>query len=320
MIDPKTAHDMYYKMCLSREVNDELVKLKEADEIWGPIHLNAGQEAIGVGACAALQPDDFIVSNHRGYAHWIGKGIDLQGMVDEIFGKASGLCKGKGGEMLLADIPHGIMTSSIVGGSLGLATGLGLAMKMQASGRVSVAFFGEGASNTGIFHESLNFAALHNLPVIYICENNGWALSTSASVSTSVPDIAVRASSYGIRGYVVDGNDALEVYDLVSGTVEAVRAGAGPILIEAKTYRVGSFSTNDRASGYQGTELTKRWMAKDPIARLATQMKLLEIASADDLNSTLASSRSDAQNAIASAQEADYPKETELYDDLYVSA
>ncbi len=310
---------MYYQMQMTRAFNHELLELKAQKKIYGPIHRITGQEAMGIAVGNVLRRDDYAISNHRGFAHWIGKGIDMKGLAAEIFGKEAGCCKGKAGEMLITDMRVNLMSTTIVGGGLPLAAGLGLSIKMKKSDQVVVCFFGDGASNEGAFHEALNFAALHKLPVIYFCENNQWGLSTRVETSTSVRDIAIRSIGYGIEGLIVDGNDLLEVYDLMTEIVPKVRQGNGPILVEAKTYRRGTFSSNDRGTGYQPSEQIHRWTAKDPIKRYQEQLQILGVADAQELASLEDAARRDAHEAIVFGQEADYPPESALYEGVYAT-
>lgn len=318
MVKKEIMLDMYYKMNLTRLFNDELIELKKQSKIYGPIHNSRGQEAIGIGVGAALRKSDYIISNHRGYPHWIGKEIDLKKLSAEIFGKAVGCCKGKAGEMLITDINKGIISTTIVGACMHLAAGLGLAFKMKKTRQIIVCYFGDGAANTGAFHESLNFAALHHLPVIFFCENNQWALSVKVDRSTSVRDIAIRAIGYGIEGIIVDGNDILDIYDLIVKISKNVRESKGPVLIEAKTYRVDPFSSNDRVTGYQPLDEIKRWLSKDPITRLRTQLHILNVANETEISTIEEKARNDAHNAIIYGQQADYPCTSALYEDLYV--
>lgn len=317
MLPKQLLLDMFYRMHLTRALNDEFLELKAAGEIHGPIHRSTGQEAIGIAVGAILRDDDYVISNHRGWAHWIGKGIDIRRLCAEIFGKADGVNHGKGGEMLIADLSRKIMSTTIVGGGLPLATGLGMSIRMRHSDQVVVCFFGDGASNEGAFHESLNFAALQGAPVIFLCENNQWALSVHVARSTAVRDIATRAIAYDIPGHIVDGNDLLDVYDLVHEVVGHARAGKGPVLIEAKTYRLGTFSSNDRVTGYQPADQIHRWAAKDPIPRFRDQLLNMGVADPKTLQAVAEKARTDALDAIAYGQKADYPTFDALHTDVF---
>lgn len=228
-------------------------------------HLYEGEEAIAAGVCANLRPDDCITSTHRGHGHCIAKGMPMREMIAEVSAKKTGCCGGKGGTMHLFKPEVGVMgTVGIVGGGIPLSTGLGLAMKMQKTDRVAVSFFGDGAANNGAFHESLNLAALWKLPVIYVCENNLYATSVAVWRSTSVPDIGVRGDSYGIPGVTVDGNRVDDVYAAAMEAVSRARAGAGPTLIECKTYRIrGHFEGDD--AFYRTKEEVAEARKRDPI-------------------------------------------------------
>ncbi len=228
-------------------------------------HLYEGEEAIAAGVCANLRRDDCITSTHRGHGHCIAKGMPLREMIAEVAARKTGCCGGKGGTMHLFKPEVGVMgTVGIVGSGIPLSTGLGLAMKMQKTDRVAVSFFGDGASNNGAFHESLNLAALWKLPVLYVCENNLYATSVSVSRSTSVPDIGVRGASYGIPGVTVDGNRVDEVYAAAEEAVARARAGLGPTLLECKTYRIrGHFEGDD--AFYRTKEEVAEARQRDPI-------------------------------------------------------
>jgi TPP-dependent pyruvate/acetoin dehydrogenase alpha subunit len=209
-----------------------------AGKIPGACHCSTGQEATIVGACMALRDDDYITGTHRSHGHPIGKGAKLDALMAELFGKVTGVCKGRGGSMHLADCSVGILgESAIVGGGIPLAAGAAMSAKVRGTDQVSLSFFGDGASNQGTFHETLNMAAVWNLPVIFLCENNRYAITTSVASSHGQPDIANRAAGYGMPGIIVDGQDVRVVYETTRAAVERAREGKGPTLIEAKTYR-----------------------------------------------------------------------------------
>jgi acetoin:2,6-dichlorophenolindophenol oxidoreductase subunit alpha len=224
--------ELYRRMQRIRQFEEGLIRAN----LKG--HLSIGQEAAIAGACMALRDDDYITGTHRSHGHPIGKGADLKPLMAELFGKETGICKGRGGSMHLADTKVGIIgESAIVGGGLPLATGAGLSIQVRGTDQVSLCFFGDGAANQGTFGESLNLAAIWKLPVIFFCENNRYAISTSVAKSHGQPDIAKRADGYGIPGVIVDGQKAEMVYEVTSEAVQRARAGEGPTLIEAKTYR-----------------------------------------------------------------------------------
>ncbi len=246
-MDNKLKLDLLRTMLEIRKAELQLAILYKHGEVPCAAHLYEGEEAIAAGVCANLNDKDCITSTHRGHGHCIAKGMDVKKMIAEVCARKTGCCSGKGGTMHMFAPEKGVMgTIGIVGGGMPIATGIGLALKMQKTNNVAVSFFGEGASNNGTFHESLNLASLWKLPVIYVCENNGFATSVSAKRSTSVKDISVRAIGYNMPGVTVDGNKVDEVYEAAKEAVERARAGEGPTLIECKTYRLrGHFEGDD---------------------------------------------------------------------------
>jgi TPP-dependent pyruvate/acetoin dehydrogenase alpha subunit len=254
--------------CYSRMLR--IRRFEEAIIAHHPVgHLSIGQEGAIVGACMALRDDDFVTGTHRSHGHPIGKGADLLPLMAEIFGKRTGICKGLGGSMHLTDTSLGLIgESAIVGGGLPLATGAGLSIQVRKTDQVSLCFFGDGAANEGTFHESLNMAAVWKLPVIYFCENNGYAVTTSVEKSHGQPDIARRADGYGMPGVIVDGQDAEAVHAVAMQAVERARTGGGPTLIEAKTYRFDEHSNRLAIPiKYREEEEIAHWRgSRDPIA------------------------------------------------------
>jgi pyruvate dehydrogenase E1 component alpha subunit len=237
-IDRETLLGLYRTMLTIRVFEQRVAREFRTGEIPGFVHMYIGEEAVAAGVCANLDDADYVTSTHRGHGHCIAKGCELGPMMAEIYGREDGLCKGRGGSMHIADFSRGMLgANAIVGGGIALATGAGLASQVRGDGRVAVAFFGDGAANQGVLHESLNLAAIWKLPVLYVCENNGFAESTPAAYATSVPDVAMRAGAYGIPGVVADGADVREVYAAARTAVERARAGEGPTLLEVKTYR-----------------------------------------------------------------------------------
>lgn len=237
-IRPEMLLALYRTMLTIRLFEQRVSREFRTGEIPGFVHMYIGEEAVAAGVCANLDDDDYVTSTHRGHGHCIAKGCDLDRMMAEIYGREDGLCKGRGGSMHIADFSRGMLgANAIVGGGIALATGAGLASSVRGSRQVAVAFFGDGAANQGVLHESLNLAAIWKLPVIYVCENNGFAESTPVSYATSVADIASRAAGYGIPGVVADGADVLGVYAAARDAVARARAGEGPTLLEVKTYR-----------------------------------------------------------------------------------
>lgn len=258
---------MYKKMVQIRQFELKVDELFKKNMIWGTCHLYVGEEATAVGACAALNPDDYITSTHRGHGHTIAKGADLKRMMAELLGKETGYCKGRGGSMHIVDVSTGNLgANGIVAGGIPIATGAALASKLKKDNKVTICFFGDGAANEGVFHESLNMAGLWKLPVVYICENNLYGMSNPVSKSTAVKDIAQRAESYNMPGVIVDGNDIVEVYKAVKEAVDRARRGEGATLIESKTYRWLGHSKSDPRV-YRTREEEEEWKKKDPIKR-----------------------------------------------------
>ena len=240
--------------------------------IAGAVHLSVGQEAAQVGTCATLDTDDYVTSTHRGHGHCIAKGADLEPMMAELMGRRGGYSKGCGGSMHIFCKELGLLGGNgIIGAQIPLATGAAFAAKYRATRQVAVAFFGDGASNQGTFHESLNMAALWALPVIYVCENNRFAATTPSEIALAIPDVADRAASYGMPGEMVDGQDVLAVYDVVSNAVDRARAGCGPTLIECKTYRFTSHCGAGQGPHDNPDEL-QAWLQRDPIALFETRL------------------------------------------------
>lgn len=265
MSQVETSCDLYYRMLLIRHFEETIAQLFSEGQMSGTCHLAIGQEACAVGATAALAPGDLVVSNHRGHGHALAKGADPSKMMAEILGRKTGYCRGKGGSQHMCAMDVGFLgTNGITGGGIPIATGAGLSALYRGSGQVVMCFFGDGASNQGTFHESLNMAGIWRLPVVYFCENNLYAMSMHVSASTASKSIAGRASSYGMKGVEVDGMDVLAVRDAAYRAVDAARAGSGPILIEAKTYRFSGHSKSDQRI-YRTKDEEAEWLKKDPL-------------------------------------------------------
>lgn len=260
--------EMYRRMGLIRHFDEAVKKLFNSGRIPGSAHLSIGQEGEVVGACMALADDDYMVGNHRSHGHPIGKGADVKALMAEILGKVTGVNRGKGGSMHLADFSVGSLgESSIVGSGLPVAVGAALGSKMQGNHRVTLCFFGDGASNQGYFHEAMNMAALWNLPVIFLCENNGYGVTTPLTSAAPLEDIAPRAGGYGIPATVVDGQHCVEVYTAVGEAVARAREDGGPTLIEAKTYRYHHHSEGPLYDhmNYRPEEELAAWQQRDPL-------------------------------------------------------
>ena len=244
-----------------------------AGAIYGVVHCYIGEEAVAVGICSALTRDDRIISTHRGHGHCIAKGADLNRMMAELYGRRTGYCKGKGGSMHIADFGIGMLgANGIVAGGIPIVTGAGLAAQLEGKGRVAVSFFGDGASNAGPFHESINIAATWKLPMLYVCENNLWSAATAAADTLAVEDVAARAAGYGIPGVIVDGNDVTAVYEVAAAAVSRARAGGGPSLIECKTYRSRTHTERRSAEDLRPPDEVEAWRQRDPIKRLVADL------------------------------------------------
>jgi len=274
---------LYRKMYEIRAFEEKLYYLFLHENVPGTMHQYNGQEAVAVGFCENLKKDDYITSTHRGHGHCIAKGVDLKGMMAEMFGKSTGVCKGMGGSMHLADFGVGILGAiGIVGAGIPIATGAALSAKMRKSAQVTVCFFGDGAVNEGTFHEALNMAGLWKLPVVYVIENNLYGFSTHIDRVTPITDLSRRADSYAMPGYSIDGNDIFTVYRTAKEAVERARKGHGPTLVECKTYRFKGHSRFEPAN-YRTKEELEEWLKKDPLERLKKHLLKEENLSEKDL-------------------------------------
>ena len=265
--------EMYRTMCLIRQFELMADKLYALGKVHGTMHLSAGQEAVAVGISRATRLDDYLINHHRGHGHFISKKADINLMMAEFLGKEAGYCKGRGGSMHIADFSsHNLGANGIVGGGIPHSLGVGLAIQMQGLDQICISIFGDGASNEGVFHETLNMAALWKLPVLYVCENNKYGMSMDIErVSAKLP-IAQRAESYGIPWYYIDGNDLLTVFETTRDSVERIRSGNGPVFIETQTYRYFGHSKSDK-NLYRTKEEIENWRStKDPIMRFGNQM------------------------------------------------
>jgi pyruvate dehydrogenase E1 component alpha subunit len=316
VIDPKTQLALYRTMLTIRLFEQRVAREFRTGEIPGFVHMYVGEEAVAAGVCANLDDADYVTSTHRGHGHCIAKGCDLGRMMAEIYGREDGLCKGRGGSMHIADFSRGMLgANAIVGGGIALATGAGLASAVRGSREVAVAFFGDGAANQGVLHESLNLAAIWKLPVIYVCENNGFAESTPSTYATSVPDVAGRATAYGIPGVIADGADVLEVYTAARAAVARARAGDGPTLLEVKTYRfMGHFEGDpDR---YRDDDERRATRERDAITALGAQLD----ASEDELDAIRAEIEAAVSRAVDFARASPVPDPADLERYVYPEA
>ncbi len=282
-------------------------------------HSTLGQEASPIAACAALAPSDYMMPYHRGWAWALGKGMDPKPLLAEAMGKKTGYCKGKGGPHL-GCYELGILgRSGIQGAHLPIAAGVGLGIKLQKMDKVCMTFFGNGASNTGNFHEGLNLAGVWQVPVIYLCENNLYQITCTVAETTACEDIAVRALGYGMPGYVVDGNDAVAVYYVSKLAVERARRGEGPTLIETKTYRWEGHNLIDRShlGGYRSVEEIEEWKQKDPITLLERDLLGLGTLSADKVESIRVHAVAEMEEAAQYAIDSPYPEREDYYTDVF---
>ena len=292
-----------------RRFEERTVQLYQTARIWGYLHPYIGEEAVAVGTCAAINKSDYIVSTHRGHGHSIAKGADLNRMMAELLGKATGYCKGRGGSMHIADTELGMLgANGIVGGGIPISVGAGFSCKMEGKGRVTICFFSDGASNNGVFHESLNMAAVFKLPVIYVCENNMYAISMRCTESVSCENIADRAVSYGIPGDIVDGSNPIEVFETVQRAVKRAREGNGPTLIEAKTYRFGGHHPNDPAEYRDKKEADYYKKEKDPVINFKKQLIDEKILSENDIEVIEKGIIKEVQDSVKFAEESPEPQ------------
>lgn len=308
---------MLRTMLLIRAFEEKADELFALGRVHGTMHLSMGQEAVAAGVCAALQPDDYILSTHRGHGHCLAKGADVRLMMTEFLGKETGYCRGRGGSMHIADVRSGNLgANGIVAGGLPIATGVGLSIQMRRSGQVCVAFFGDGAANEGAFHEALNLASIWNLPVVFVCENNQYAMSMPAQRSMKVARISDRAAAYAIPGVTVDGMDVLAVYQAAADAVARVRSGGGPALVECVTYRYKGHSKSDRQR-YRTRDEVEAWRQHDPILRLRAQLiddGALTEAAADQM---AAEADAAIEGAVRFAEESPEPDPATLLEGVY---
>lgn len=311
---------MYEQMLTIRRFEEKAIELFEHNLIWGNVHPCIGQEAVSVGVCSNLRRDDFMVNTHRGHGNCIAKGAELRLMMAELLGKLTGYCKGKGGSMHIADFEGGNLgANGIVGGGIPIAVGAGISIQNRGTDQVVVCFFGDGASNQGTFHESLNLAALWKLPVIFVCENNLYALSTPVQEAIPVPHISDRATAYGMPGYSVDGNDVIEVYTKTKEAIEKARTGEGPTLLDCLTYRFFGHFTGDPGRGitYRTKEEMEKWLLRCPIRQFKEQLikeKIMD-GNMDQIIDTELKDTIEA--AVQFARESPFPSPEEAIQDLF---
>jgi pyruvate dehydrogenase E1 component alpha subunit len=319
MPDNSKLLDMYDQMLTIRFFEEKVFELYGQNLVPGTIHLYAGEEAVAVGVCANLRLDDYITSTHRGHGHCIGKGARLDKTMAEILGRKTGYCKGKGGSMHIADFSVGMLgATAVVGAGIPIATGAGLSIKLRGTDQVAVCFFGDGASNQGTFHEGINLAAVWHLPVVFVCENNLYAMGTRQTRVMLVDNIADRAAGYGIPGVVVDGNDVLAVFEAARVAVDRARRGEGPTLLECKTYRLKGHSRFDPAA-YRPEDEVNGWLKKDAIARFQARLLEMGIITESEIQTTVERTRNDVEEATKFALDSPFPDPVEALDDVYAA-
>jgi pyruvate dehydrogenase E1 component alpha subunit len=314
--DVAVLEELLLRMWRIRAFEIRAMELFEEKLIRGSVHPYIGMEAIAVGVCAALRSDDFITSTHRGHGHCVAKGLDLRRMMAEIIGREDGYCRGRGGSMHITAIEQGMLgADAIVAGSSALAVGAAHGLRLRGLDSVVVCFFGDGAANQGILHEACNLAAVLSAQVIFVCENNEWAISTPASASTRVEDIAVRAQGYGFPGVVADGNDVEEMSRVTAEALERARTGGGPTLIEAKSYRITAHSAATKTD-LRPVEELDAWRARDPILRLSRRLAELGVPERR-LEEIEARAREDVADAVEFALASPRPDPDAATEDVY---
>jgi pyruvate dehydrogenase E1 component alpha subunit len=310
---------MFRRMLLCRMFEDRVYYLFLQGRMPGTIHQAQGQEASAVGVCAALEPGDMITSTHRPHEHAVARGIPVDNLMAELFAKANGCCHGKGGSMHVGDVAYGMLPAiAIVGGGIPLAAGYALAMKYRKTGNIVACFFGDGATNIGSFHEAVNIAAIWDLPVVFVCENNKYGASTAIEKVTRVPRLSVRAAAYGIPGHTVDGNDVEAVYSAMLEAARRAREGAGPTLLELETYRFAGHSRSDPGH-YRSKDEMAYWKARDPLTRYESFLTAEGILSPSDVEGLKASVEEELDAAVAFAEAGPKPRPEDCLNDVYTA-
>jgi pyruvate dehydrogenase E1 component alpha subunit len=309
---------MFRRISLVRRFEEQLKWLVETGAPVGPVHYSIGQEAVAVGVCAALERDDWIASTHRGHGHCIAKGAEVSPMMAELFGKVSGTNRGKGGSMHMTDLGKGILgVNPIVGAGVAHAVGAALSAKVRKTTQVAVAFFGDGAAGIGTLHECMNMAAIWRLPVVFVCENNGYAQSTPFEYASAVPSVALRAAGYAMPGIEVDGQDVIAVWQAAEAAVRRARGGGGPALVECRTYRYYGHHQTDDTRRYRLPEEEAAARERDCLISLRARLEKLGVASAADLNAIDAHNKAAVEDAVVFARESPLPDASELVTDVY---
>ena len=315
--DMETNREAYRKLFLIRAFEEKLEALFAKGKIPGFVHTYIGQEAIAVGVCANLRTDDYVTSTHRGHGHAIAKGIDLNGLMAEVFGKVTGICKGRGGSMHVADFSKGILgANGIVAAGTVIAAGAGLSIQTRQADQVVICFFGDGGINKGTVHEAMNFCSVKKLPVVFVCENNQYAQFTSPKVTTSVSDLSLRGAAYGIPAVSVDGNDLLKVVEVSKAAIADARAGIGPTLVVADTYRFGGHYVGDQQA-YRSKEEVAERRRRDPLLLFEDHLVQQGLADKEALESERESILELVDKAVAFAEQSEYPEVRSVTDYVF---
>jgi len=318
MLAKTTVVPMYRTMFLIRKFEEKAAELYLNGRIPGFLHSSIGQEAIPAAISACLRPDDYIVSTHRGHGDILAKGAKADKMMAELFGKQTGYCHGKGGSMHIADLELGILgATGIVGGGLPIINGAALAARLKGTEQIGVCYFGDGASNEGTFHEALNLAAIWDLPVVFVCENNTYAESTPIWNQQKVADLSVRAQGYGITGVTVDGNDVFEIHAAASKAVEQARGGKGPTLMNCKTYRIMGHYIGDPGTAYRSSEEVEKAKKTEPLDRLRAWLVEKEFLTESGLKKLEREVEQEIEAAVAFAEQSEAPSLEQLTEDVY---
>ena len=316
----ETLIKLYTTMTTIRNFEERGIPETGQRAMSGSVHSSAGQEAVPTGVCAHLSDEDYIGSTHRGHGHCIAKGVDPKRMMAELFGRSTGTNKGKGGSMHIADMSKGMLgTNGVVGASIPLAVGAGLTSKLKDLKRVAVAFFGDGAANQGVLHESMNLASVWKLPVIFCCENNGYAQSTPVEYALSTANVSDRAAGYDMPGITVDGMDVFAVYDAAGQAVERARNGEGPTLLECRTYRFYGHTVFDNPLTYRTKEEEDHWRARDPLKLFRENVLPLGEITLEELDQIDEEAADIMEEAIKLADAGPIPETDKIYEDVYVS-
>jgi TPP-dependent pyruvate/acetoin dehydrogenase alpha subunit len=317
-MDQKLKLDIYKKIVLSRRLEERVAELIKAGQVGGFMHPGVGQESLQVAAIETLRPDDYLLYAHRGVAYWVARGVPLEKVLCDLACKEGGTNRGKGGVMRVVYPKLGVLgESGTLGGCFPIAAGAGLSIKVKGEDKVVLCFFGDGTSNRGTFHESMNFCAVKKLPVVFMCENNGWAVSMPTERSTAVKDIAARAAGYDIPGKVVDGNDPEAVYAVVSEAVKRARSGGGPSLIEAKTYRLWGHWVGDPDSYRSREDVEKHWR-QDPLPRFEQKLLSEKVITEQSKAQIEADAKAQIDKAVEFMRAQPFPKPESALEDLFV--